>query len=699
MKKKTHVALTLALAVTLGVASFPNTPLEQQRVEAADFNYTQDQQKALNHLNALRAEMGLNPVKLNPFLNKAAQNHTNYLFTNGKQYGISGHTETKGTTGFTGIALKDRAEAVGLTGDLALGEGLAYGRPLTDSIDSLMYLPLHRVDMLDPNLVEVGVGYSQDGDTLGINSRTTFSFAYLFNSNEDSIAKEVTYPYDGQTNVGLYFDSSMESPNPLKDFGVDETGFAITYSPTFDLWIENVKFTLKDSKGTNLEGFTRDAFVGASHFFPKQKLKPNEKYTVTVSYKDQFSEATGGKTWSFTTTKTPLSGEPVATPTPAPKPTYADFQTGQYWSNDMLWAIDKGLIGGYINQKHPTDKRIKTKGNWLNPYGNLTVLQMQTVLTRYAKVANISNPKLPTATGASTVSRGQLAQALVSLHTGKSVTVQQAVQFMIDNNLTTQKSYASFNVGGQLKRAHIATFVKGYDTLKISGKQIIEPSAVQNTQTANPGTHKSERTSETISGLNIYYGNHTYGSKTQAEYDKVMSIVKQSIQNLSTKPWAGNPEYVPYYEAYLNGERGTRDRNSDQFYANSNSALLAAEMSLSVLDQAGLPDEEIKNIKRLDIILADLIGEFDAQAQRQANPSSAYDSIVRNTSDCDAYAQVQSAVFDAAGYNTMILATDSHAFAAIELNGKWYDMEVGFQQININEHMSNGWDIHISPTR
>lgn len=126
----------------------------------------------------------------------------------------------------------------------------------------------------------------------------------------------------------------------------------------------------------------------------------------------------------------------------------------------MLWAVDKGLISGYINQKHPTDKRIKTKGNWLNPYGSLTVLQMQTVLTRYSKVANISNPKLPTATGASTVSRGQLAQALVSLHTGKSVTVQQAVQFMIDNNLTSQKSYASFNVGGQLKRAHIATFVK-----------------------------------------------------------------------------------------------------------------------------------------------------------------------------------------------------------------------------------------------
>lgn len=48
MKKKTHVVLTLAVTVTitLGVASFPNTPLEQHKVEAADFNYTQDQQTA-----------------------------------------------------------------------------------------------------------------------------------------------------------------------------------------------------------------------------------------------------------------------------------------------------------------------------------------------------------------------------------------------------------------------------------------------------------------------------------------------------------------------------------------------------------------------------------------------------------------------------------------------------------------------------
>lgn len=54
---------------------------------------------------------------------------------------------------------------------------------------------------------------------------------------------------------------------------------------------------------------------------------------------------------------------------------YNDFNINEYWANDMLWAIESGLIQGYQNTKHPTNKS-NGVGNWLNPNGNLTEAQM-----------------------------------------------------------------------------------------------------------------------------------------------------------------------------------------------------------------------------------------------------------------------------------------------------------------------------------
>lgn len=183
---------------------------------------------------------------------------------------------------------------------------------------------------------------------------------------------------------------------------------------------------------------------------------------------------------------------------------YNDFDANAYWAKDMKWAIDQGLITGYQNQKHPSQPA-KGVGNWIDPGGSLTEYQMLNIMLRYKDGANFESAKATmkdktasnfayveyhfankhgiTTKGSMThaipakqqVTRGQMAQALVSMHYGKTVTLQQAVDFMYANGLTTGKdpsrgqTVANFDANGKLVRAHIVAFMGRYNELVIAG--------------------------------------------------------------------------------------------------------------------------------------------------------------------------------------------------------------------------------------
>lgn len=147
--------LALVIGMSLGVSILmPVLPTTQ--VEASSYNYSADQLQALNTLNKLRAEAGMKPVKLDPFLTKAASNHYNYLITNG---GSFGHDEVRGHKGFTGVSPKDRVRAVGGSVGDYLGESIVFGTNIhTNSIVDLVHeAPLHREDLLNPDLQSVGI--------------------------------------------------------------------------------------------------------------------------------------------------------------------------------------------------------------------------------------------------------------------------------------------------------------------------------------------------------------------------------------------------------------------------------------------------------------------------------------------------------------------------------------------------------------
>ena len=179
---------------------------------------------------------------------------------------------------------------------------------------------------------------------------------------------------------------------------------------------------------------------------------------------------------------------------------YKDFDANAHWASAMQWAIDKGIISGYQNQKHPTDSK-KGVGNWLNPNGRLTEYQMLTMILKYYNADLLASEKAYTsktdldqnfafaeytlaeelgivtkgstanvAPASQQVTRGQMAQALVSLHYGQSVTLEQAVEFMYANNLTTGKdpakgqTLANFGAADKLTRTQMVVFLERHAT-------------------------------------------------------------------------------------------------------------------------------------------------------------------------------------------------------------------------------------------
>ncbi|MEK4406166.1 CAP domain-containing protein [Sporosarcina sp. FSL K6-6792] len=492
---KRIIASSLALSLLLGIGSVVIVTTAPISTEAStDYTYTAEQQEALNYLNSIRQASGLNPVKLNPYLSKAAENHSKYQTT----HNVVSHAEETNKKGFTGNNASERVKAVGGTGDMTLytSEVIGTGTNYTAAIDSFMTTAYHREILLSSIATDVGIG--RDGRVVTITGHTENSDGY----------KEVVYPYNGQKNVGIGF-YGVETPNPLKQFNVEKSGFIIMMTPERSNQ-PTLKAKINDSKGNNVPYFIEKS--ESIYFFPKQELKYDETYTVSVDYDDWDKRA--NKTWSFTTMKEPKGAGTVITPTPiTPKPTpnpttpttapsntlgtkYVDFKTGEYWSEPMEWMLQRGLIGGSIIKNPKTGKN----ENSLKPKDPLTEAQFIAILYRYtdpakAKATKSSNPsdwanvyyqlaakdKLPTkgslvkrSAGNQPITRGKMAQILASKHYGKVVTEQQAVKFMYEANLSSgysvngvaPKTYESYGPTDKLQRSHIAAFLKGYDTYK-----------------------------------------------------------------------------------------------------------------------------------------------------------------------------------------------------------------------------------------
>lgn len=110
--------------------------------------------EGLNYLNYLRSQAGMTFLKSNELLDKAAFNHSKYLFYNK----VFSHYEEPGKPYFTGIRPADRSVYVGYKSK-KIFENISYGeKSYKEAIDGLFSAIYHRLGFLNEIIDEVGMG-------------------------------------------------------------------------------------------------------------------------------------------------------------------------------------------------------------------------------------------------------------------------------------------------------------------------------------------------------------------------------------------------------------------------------------------------------------------------------------------------------------------------------------------------------------
>ncbi len=414
------------------------------------------------------------------------------------------------------------------------------------------------------------------------------------------------------------------------------------------------------------------------------------------------------------------------------KVNYNDYQDGQYWSKDILWAVDNGLIQGYLNTTHPTSKLNKTIGNWLNPSGQLTEAQAVAILFRYAKPDELAKMdaqnteywakpayqlaekyQIPTqstsinrAYAEKIVTRGALARSIASLHFKKPVSDLEAVRFMYEADLSDgypdssgsiPKTYESYGIEKTLTRAHITTFLKRYDNYVNGTGGVREPvkkpvvdagvGSSGEVNFAKPGATVLKAVPGFSDAMTVQYGTHTYFSRNQSVYDQVMTTVKTALKKDYQNIKLGK-EDEQHWLAYLDGTRGIRDRdNRDP----ANLALLQAEGELSHFVDAGVSKSDIIKLSKVASLANSIVrnkSELGNNKPNSTSNTSAYPYspvIFHLVEESEVFsAQIYSAALDTMGYNTRIIIGWSRAIVLVQIKGEWYIVQgVNYSKVDL----------------
>jgi uncharacterized protein YkwD len=181
----------------------------------------QQQTTALQIINQTRAAMGSPCATEVPTLITSATNHCNYYAMN---LGASGncnsmsnpHGETSGCPGFTGADFGTRATMGASYHGSPASEVMAFNDDPTQALAQWIGSIYHRTPTLDPWTRDFGYGSATGCDTIdfGVGGSTPGTTI-------------VSYPYDGQTGVGLVFDGRRESPMPPMPSSGWPSGFPI----------------------------------------------------------------------------------------------------------------------------------------------------------------------------------------------------------------------------------------------------------------------------------------------------------------------------------------------------------------------------------------------------------------------------------------------------------------------------------------
>lgn len=630
MKNKKIAAAMLAFSIILGgnsaLAAQPEKPVQ---IASSDIEYSKEAIEALDYINKIRKDAGLGEVRLNPFLTKAGENHAKYLNA-GNPYD---HDEIEGKKGFTGVTPKDRVLAVG--GDSQLAQGLfevlsANDSTVKASIDGFINTAYHRVPFLDPYTMEVGVGF--EGKKFVMLSQTRGS-----TSTDISM-----YPYNGQKNVPTTFSGADEDPNPLRKFGIERSGYVISFYPPHVLDTKTIDATIKDRKGTNVPFFS-EWYMGYWFFYTKQPLKNGETYTVSVNYKPLYEEEYEGKTlnrtWSFTTIAD-VSSDGSKSETASPKTeTQPDKKQVTVLIDGVKQTFDQPAIvknGSTLVPLRGVFEALKADVKWDQSSQTVT--------------ANKGDTTIKLTVGQST--------AIVN---SKTVTLAAKAE-VINGSTMVPLRFVSEALGADVK----------WDNATSTA---IITSPAGNVDGGNDGGQVDRGGSQVVNGSKVSYGKHTYASANQSQYDQVMKIVNIAVSDMKS-----SGKLPDYAEQYLNGDRASNYSTGSDMYM----GLKIIENAIGPLATAGATKTEISNA-----ILASETGGNLLKGIKDVgvgDPTSAYDALVGRITDCDATSQTLSAVFDSFGFSSAVLGGSNHADVYVKVQSTWFKYSSGaFREVNLSK--------------
>jgi uncharacterized protein YkwD len=268
---------------------------------------------AFNEFNAFRAIEGLGPVRQNPNIDIAAENHAAYVQAN--QSGADAHHEIAGNPGFTGAEPSDRMAAAGYTSTYA-AEVIAFEGIQMTSVQTLLSTVYHRNAMMIQGLTDTGIAPGDD------NGPTYIDAGYVKQQKNAGDYVGV-YPYDKQTGVPMTHHT--ESPNPFyQEFDMTQanvcakTSYPISVATEASTVLKVTSFTVTpegQSAPLDVRLMTRDSndqnkqYIGGNVAFivGKAPFTPGTKYTVHFigTATGTATGSTNGlaidKTWTFTT--------------------------------------------------------------------------------------------------------------------------------------------------------------------------------------------------------------------------------------------------------------------------------------------------------------------------------------------------------------------------------------------------------------
>lgn len=272
-----------------------------------------------------RSRCGFPAIQRDPKLAISARNHALWILKNW----TVGHGETKGTPGFTGVDLGDRADVVdyyyGFIGEILSTQFYSSSTVVPNwtteglvRMRNLMAAPYHMTGAFGGwHSLGISIAVSASNPLADINQANT-GVALVIDLGLDAKKREeflkiqtesiVTFPCEGTT--GTVTRLSNESPNPVpgRDLGRNPIGQPVMVVAGNDKVLTLDLATIQDARNQDIvllplltEASDKNKEVGKDTAFliPDKPLSPNSKYTVHV--KGTSGSTPFDRTFSFMT--------------------------------------------------------------------------------------------------------------------------------------------------------------------------------------------------------------------------------------------------------------------------------------------------------------------------------------------------------------------------------------------------------------